>query len=231
MITDDWIEYTIDLDLDYFLQACRIAFETQDIKYTGNNNLNKFAKVITDKSYLEDYTNKLLDCKLYWSFDYFNTGCPVGLHHDYDTIYYNHPTKNKIDTCRVDLGIFIPLSFQASKDFYTIFYDKVSTDPQKLIFKKGFMRYKKDNSIYEYRDKNIVDSEIYKYHPKDTMFLQSGMFNDLKVYSAYKWKIGKACVFNTARWHSSNWFLKDNNIPNEVSEYKTSLIGFGSKLI
>ena len=60
MFIDDWIEYTIDLDLEYFLEACNLAFETQDIKYTGNNNLNKFAKVITDKSYLEDNTNKLL---------------------------------------------------------------------------------------------------------------------------------------------------------------------------
>lgn len=228
MLTDNWIEYTIDLDLSYFLDASYQAFETQDIKYTGNNDLNTFTKVIKEKSYLNEYTNKLLNCSLEWSYDYFIARHPVGLHHDYDTVYFNNSHTNTVDACRIEVGIFIPLFLHASKDFYTIFYNEVSTDPHKLIFKQGFMRYKKDNKIYEYRNKNIVDAELYKYHPKDTNFLQQGMFNDLKVHSAYKWKIGNACVFNPARWHSSNWFLEDKIMENDMSSYKISLIGFGS---
>jgi hypothetical protein len=222
---DDWNEYNIDLDFSYWLDASSIALSKGKIKYTGDNGLNIFSRVVHEKQYLKEYTNELLGCKLDWSYDYFRTGVPVGLHHDYDTVDYTDPTTNKSFRCKIVAGIFIPL--YTDGDFHTLFYDKVSDIPKKLIWRAGYMTYK-DNSVYEYQLHNDIDESILKYHPQDTPFYKQGQFNGLKLYSAYTWRVGKACVFNPARWHSSNWFLKDNNIPTEVSEYKISLIGFGS---
>ena len=227
LVTDNWNEYDIDLDLDYWLDASSIAFAEGKIKYTGENSLNIFSRVIHEKQYLQHYTNELLGCKLDWSYDYFRTGVPVSLHHDYDTVDYIEPTTKKLFKCRIVAGIFIPLSLNSDGDFHTLFYDKVSDIPKKLIWKAGHMRYR-DNSIYEYQSHNNIDKAILNYHPADTPFYKQGQFNNLKLHSVYTWKVGKAAVFNPAQWHSSNWFLKDNNIPTKVSEYKISLIGFGS---
>ena len=35
-------------------------------------------------------------------------------------------------------------------------------------------------------------------------------------------------IFDTKRWHSSSWFLSDNNFPEVSTEYKRAIIGFAS---
>jgi hypothetical protein len=88
------------------------------------------------------------------------------------------------------------------------------------------MRYIDNDEICEYRDKWEYDNEALTYNPKGTEYYKE--YADLKVDSVYEWKIGTAMIFDTRRWHSSSWFLKDDSLPDVSTEYKRSIIGFGS---
>jgi hypothetical protein len=95
-----------------------------------------------------------------------------------------------------------------------------------MIFRQGEMRYTDNNEIFEYRREWNYDSEVLKYNPENSEYFQE--FADLKIDSVYKWEIGTVLIFDTARWHSSNWFLSSNTITGTSKEWKKSIIGFGS---
>ena len=50
----------------------------------------------------------------------------------------------------------------------------------------------------------------------------------MKVHSVYEWKLDTMMVFDTARWHSSSWFLQTDDLTTVSGDYKQSIIGFGS---
>ena len=51
---------------------------------------------------------------------------------------------------------------------------------------------------------------------------------DLEIHSVYQWRTQTCMLFDTRRWHSSSWFLSENSIPDVSTEYKRSIVGFGS---
>ena len=102
----------------------------------------------------------------------------------------------------------------------------VSNVPRKMKYSKGEMRYQDTGEIFNYRTEGTLDEEVAKYNPKGTDYWK--IYQDLKVHSVYEWQVGTFMLFDTKRWHSSNWFLSKDNLTNESQEYKRSIIGFGS---
>lgn len=213
--------YDIDLDLEALKLSARDQLSSETAKVTGLKKHNRFNRVDPDrKRQLQDYCNKLINHKFDWNFDYFHSGEPVGLHTDNDTVPWNETVS-----CRVDVGVIIPLEWNCQQP-YTVNYDRISSVSKKMMYSNGEMRYKHNNEIFTYRNKWEYDEEVLRYNPMQTMYARE--YADLKVHSVYEWKIGTAFIFDTARWHSSSWFLSTNDIPDISTEYKRSIIGFGS---
>lgn len=95
-----------------------------------------------------------------------------------------------------------------------------------MMYRKGEMRYRDNDEIFEYRTKWKYDEEVLKYNPADCLYAKE--YADLKVDSVYKWELGTLMLFDAARWHSSSWFLSTNDIPEVSTEWKRAIIGFGS---
>jgi len=215
--------YNFNNNLDYHIQKSKNVFDNStDVKLTGSKNLNSFYSInsIEVKKDLNNYLNDTLDTKLDWNFEYFKSGEPAGLHTDYDITPWDNRTS-----CRIDVGVIIPL-FWNCKQPYTLMYNRIADTPRKLIYRKGEMRYKDTNEIISYRDKWEFDNQVLEFNPKNTQYYNE--YADLKLDSVYEWKISTMLVFDTRRWHSSSWFLSTNELPEKVSEYKCSIIGFGS---
>ena len=213
--------YDINLDVSYLKAQAKEMFSSGKIKYTGAKNFNYFIdvpKVVNNQ--LGKYFSETKGLGYFdWAFQYFHSGEPAGLHTDYTVV----PWDDKVE-CRVDVGVIIPLEWTC-KQPYTINYNKIETIPRKIVFRKGEMRYTDNNEVINYRDNQVLDEEVAKYNPRGTEYFK--LYYDLKVESVYEWSVGTAMVFDTARWHSSSWFLESNTLPDAPAEYKRAIIGFG----
>jgi hypothetical protein len=127
------------------------------------------------------------------------------------------------------MGVIIPLEWSC-KQPYTVNYDCVSRVPRKLIYRKGEMRYMDNDEVFKYRPDDMqdwwYDDEVLRYNPMHTQYHKE--YACLNVHSVYEWKCDTMMVFDTARWHSSSWFLQNNHLTTVSSDYKQSIIGFGS---
>lgn len=221
--------YDTDLDIDWHNKNAELLLNSDAVKFTGANNINRFCKFPTDlKAELSTYLSNKIGMAFDWTVEYFQSSEPAGLHTDYvSTPNSWKPKEMGVIThdCHLIVGVIIPLEWNC-KQPYTVNYNRVVTEPRKLIFRKGEMRYLDTNEVVPYRDKWEYDSEVLKYNPPGTEYYKE--YADLKVHSAYEWKLGTMVVFDTRRWHSSSWFLSDNFVPKEAKEYKRSIIAFGS---
>lgn len=221
--------YSIDLDLQYFNKEADLQLASEKTKITGANNINLFCKIQSEhREYLTDYLNKKIGLDFDWNFEYFKSSEPAGLHTDYESFENTwKPKELGIIThdCHLLVGIIIPLEWNC-KQPYTVNYDRKSAIPRKLIYRKGEMRYKDTDEIFNYRNSWEYDTEVLKYNPEETEYYRE--YADLKIHSVYEWKLGTMMVFDTARWHSSSWFLSTNRVVVPPTEYKKSIIGFGS---
>lgn len=234
--------WKLDFDPLQFLPEAHKAYNSSDVKIAGRNDFNKF-KSVDDyaKDYLTKYWNDRFGFLYDWKWEYFHSGEPAGLHTDY-TAFPNvwkvrnddgsekrwqpdDPENSVTHDCTIVLGIIIPLEWNC-KQPYTVSYNRVSDVPRKLLYRKGEVRYTDTNEVYPYRDKWEFDEEVLKYNPKGTEYYKE--YADLKVDSVFEWKVGDAVVFDTARWHSSSWFLNEKMLPDVSTEYKRSIIGFAS---
>lgn len=219
--------YNVDLDIEFYKHEAEQLLTSPDskIKKTGRTDLNYFTSVpVESKSKLSSYITNLLGITYDWNWEYFHSGEPVGLHTDY-LAFPNVWNTTTAQDCHVEVGIIIPLDWNC-KQPYTINYNRTTDVPRKMLFRNGEMRYIDNNEVVNYRDKWEYDANSLVYNPEGTDCYKQ--FADLKVHSVYKWKIGTALAFDTKRWHSSSWFLKDNTLPKISTEYKRSIIGFGS---
>lgn len=221
--------YSNDLDLEYFNDQANIQLVSAKSKFTGANNINLFCNIQSEhKNYLTDYLNKKIGIDFDWNFEYFKSSEPAGLHTDYESFENSwKPKEMGVTThdCHLIVGVIIPLEWNC-KQPYTVNYNRRSNIPRKLIYRKGEMRYKDNDEIFPYRDLWKYDNEVLKYNPKETEYYRE--YADLKIYSVYEWKVGTMMVFDTARWHGSSWFLSTNSVVTPPTEYKKSIIGFGS---
>lgn len=221
--------YDFILDVDFYDNEANTLLQSDKVKYTGANNVNLFCRApANSRETLSNHLNTTLEMEFDWNFEYFKSSEPAGLHTDYESFENSwKPKELGITThdCHLIVGVIIPLEWNC-KQPYTVNYDKVSDVPRKLIYRKGEMRYKDTNEVVDYRSKWEYDPEVLKYNPEGTEYYRE--YADLKVHSAYEWKKGTMFVFETARWHSSSWFLSTNNVVKPPVEYKKSIIGFGS---
>ena len=220
--------YTLEFDPLVHLKEAYGVYESNNAKVSGRNNFNRFNSVSKEtKKSLSNHWNKKLNLDYDWNWEYFHSGEPAGLHTDYLSFPNSWKPNKEFIThdCYIVLGIIIPLEWNC-KQPYTVNYDKISTIPRKLKFKKGEMRYEDNNEIFSYRTDYVYDEEVLKYNPKGTEYYKE--YADLKLYDAYKWEVGTAMVFDTRRWHSSSWFIKEDMLPDTSTEYKRSIIGFAS---
>tara|TARA_B100002019_G_scaffold212634_1_gene185381 strand:- start:4494 stop:5231 length:738 start_codon:yes stop_codon:yes gene_type:complete len=220
--------YKLDFDPLQYLPEARATYDSKDAKVSGRNDFNRFNNVSKHtKKYLVDYWNKTFELDYDWTWEYFHSGEPAGLHTDYLSFPNSwKPNKDYIThDCYVVMGIIIPLEWNC-KQPYTVNYNKIAESPRKLKFRKGEMRYQDNDEVYNYRTDYLYDEEVLKYNPSGTEYYKE--YADLNFHSAYKWKVGTAMVFDTRRWHSSSWFIKDKMLPDTSTEYKRSIIGFAS---
>ena len=232
--------HLIDIDIEWHKRALEDAIKTGDCKIRGANDLNRFAK-IPDKSRIEELNNILdsrMGIRMDWTWEYFHSGEPAGLHTDYVSETYAHPQEpdtRDSHTIKIAAGIIIPLEWNTKGCVpYTVNYDRMETTGSKLIYKHGEMRHVKNlEDVVHYRGNDWkfwhYDPEVLKYHPIASGYLTE--FAELKVHSAYEWKLGTMMLFDPARWHSSSWFLSSKFIPasyEKASEYKRAIVGFGT---
>lgn len=223
----------IDLDIYKYHLESNSLLRSTNVKKSGSLGHNTFVSTPPDtKTYLSAYMNNYLNVKLDWNFEYFKSGEPAGLHTDYVSLPNTwRVVDNNLIThdCHIVMGVIIPLVWSCNQP-YTVNYDRVSNIPRKLIYRKGEMRYMDNDEVFKYRPDNEntwwYDSEVMKYNPPHTQYYKE--YACLKVHSVYEWQLGTMMVFDTARWHSSSWFLTDNKLPTLSREYKQSIIGFGS---
>ena len=217
----DFGSYKVNIDIEYHKNEFRNILAESKAKVTGLKGHNLFCSLSKeDKAVLQDYLVDLTGTFNDWNFDYFHSGEPAGLHTDYETV----PWGDKVD-CHTVVGCIIPLEWN-SKQPYTVNYNKVSDIPRKMMYRKGEMRYRDNDEIFEYRTKWEYDEEVLKYNPADCLYAKE--YADLKVDSVYTWELGTLMLFDAARWHSSSWFLSTNDIPEVSTEWKRAIIGFGS---
>jgi hypothetical protein len=212
------------LDIDALSVEADILLSSNTAKSTGSKNQNTFIKLPTATSVkVRDYLNEHVSyCD--WTVEYFKSCEPAGLHTDYhsvDNVWMQQPGIQ----CHLLIGVIIPLEWNC-KQPYTINYDRVTTVPRKLLYRRGEMRYLDNDEIVVYRNSWNYDNEVLKYNPHGTLYAKE--YADLKIHSAYKWKLGTMTVFDTRRWHSSSWFLSSDRLQEDPVEFKKSIIAFGS---
>ena len=108
--------HDINLDVSYFKKLAQEAFQSDKIKYTGAYNLNYFVDCSKEiNTTIGNYfSNDLNLGRFDWSFQYFHSGEPAGLHTDFTTVPWDDETD-----CRVDVGVIIPLEWNC-KQPYTV---------------------------------------------------------------------------------------------------------------
>ena len=216
-------EYATVSSIDTFKNRISDFRNSDNKKRSGLKDNNYFVKTLdTENISLEDELNILLGHRFDWSFEFCHSGEPANLHTDYATVPWDDATE-----CQVVVGCIIPLAWNCYRDPYTVMYDKVTHVPRKMMFHKGDMVYQDNKEKYPYRQEfPMWDDRVMKHHPKGTEYFKT--FGDLRWYSDYKWDKSTMLVFDTRRWHSSNWFTKSENVGEIEGEYKESIIGFGS---
>ena len=226
--TPEYGTYRLEFDPLHFINEAHSIYNSPDAKRSGLNNFNRFNNTskIT-KAFLSEYWNSRLTLDYDWNWEYFHSGEPAGLHTDCTKFPNSWRTNKEYIThdCYLVLGVIIPLEWKC-KQPYTVMYDKVSHDSRKMIYRRGEMRYIDTDEPVPYRDQYLYDPSVELYNPVNTQYHSE--YADLKLHSAYEWKPGTCVLFDTRRWHSSSWFLKDNAIPEVSTEYKRSIIGFAS---
>ncbi len=222
--TMPWGTHNTEIELDYHLDQSNKMLNNKDTcKLTGRNQLNRFSKIpFKDSKTLMKYLNGKFNEYFDWHLEYFRSGEPAGLHTDYETYPWDH--WGEVIDCHTIVGVIIPLYWNC-KQPYTINYNRMSSVPRKLMYRQGEMRYTDTEEPVDYRT-GKWNKSVLKYNPKETEYAK--LYQGLKVTSVYEWKVGNMMLFDTARWHSSSWFLDDNEIPESSSVYKQSIIGFGS---
>jgi len=220
--------YNLRFNPHDYLDEARSIYNSPNAKFSGYNNFNRFNSVSNDtKKYLSQYWNKQFNLDYDWNWEYFHSGEPAGLHTDYLSLPNIWNANNGVITqdCFVVLGIIIPLEWNC-KQPYTVNYNRYESSPRKAVYRKDQMRYIDNDEVINYRTHGLYDDEVAKYNPKQTQY--NRLYQDLKVHSVYEWKLGTAMIFDTKRWHSSSWFLSDDNFPEVSTEYKRAIIGFAS---
>jgi hypothetical protein len=221
--------YNVDLDIDWHNSNAQKFLNSDAVKFTGANNVNTFCKFTPDlKAEFSEYLNKKIGMSFDWTMEYFQSSEPAGLHTDYESFENSwKPKEMEVIThdCHLLVGVIIPLEWNC-KQPYTVNYNRISDIPRKLIYRKGEMRYKDNNEVFTYRDAWDYDPEVLKYNPEGTEYFRE--YADLKVHSVYKWNLETMMVFDTRRWHSSSWFLSTDTVKIPPTEYKRSIIAFGS---
>lgn len=220
--------HAVDIDLPYYQEQSKLLLDSADAKLTGSKNFNRFYKLADDKKDMFNYLNSILGFRYDWFFEYFHSGEPAGLHTDLNSIpnvWRTTETGETTHNSYIVIGVIIPLEWNC-KQPYTVNYDRIAYEPKKLLFRRGEMRYKDSNISIDYRKKWNYDDETLRYNPRGTEYYKE--YADLKVYSAYEWKVGTMMIFDASRWHSSSWFLSDDILPEISKEYKRAIIGFGS---
>jgi hypothetical protein len=221
--------YDIDIDIEIHNAESIALLEGSRVKTSGMNGFNRFISVPpTTKASLSTYINHKLGSTFDWNFEYFRSGEPAGLHTDYLSVPNSWRPKEEgmiTHDCHIVIGIIIPLEWNC-KQPYTVSYDRVSAVPRKLMYKRGEMRYVDTDEVVTYRTNWEYDTDVMLYNPLNTQYHKE--YADLKLHSVYEWKVGTMLVFDTARWHSSSWYLSTDTIPESSTEYKKSIIGFGS---
>lgn len=222
-------QWILKFDVKQFLPEAHAVFADPQAKRSGRNDFNRFNKTSTDtRKFLSQYWNQQLGLDYDWNWEYFHSGEPAGLHTDYlsfENSWKPKPTNIITHDCHVVLGVIIPLEWNSAQP-YTVNYDRVAEQPRKLIYRRGEMRYMDTDEIVNYRSANLYDPMVERFNPPHTQYHRE--YADLKFHSAFKWHVGRAMVFDTARWHSSSWFLTTPNLPEVSTEYKRSIIGFAS---
>jgi hypothetical protein len=91
-----------------------------------------------------------------------------------------------------------------------------------MIYRKGEMRYMDNDEVFKYRPDDMqdwwYDDEVLRYNPMHTQYHKE--YACLNVHSVYEWKCDTMMVFDTARWHSSSWFLQTDELTTGSHEYK-----------
>lgn len=218
--------WELDFDPLQFLDEAHSIYNSPDAKRSGLKNHNRFNNVGKDnKRWLSKYWNEQLGLDFDWTWEYFHSGEPASLHTDYQSFANSWNSSEHIThDCHIVLGIIIPLEWKCIKP-YTVMYDKMN-DEGKLIYKKGNMRFVDTNEELDYRTEWKYESNVSRYNPPGTLYHK--IYADMKLHSVYEWKVGNCVLFDTRRWHSSSWFLTTDDIPDESTEYKRSIIGFAS---
>tara|TARA_R110002153_G_scaffold47638_1_gene134412 strand:+ start:1871 stop:2674 length:804 start_codon:yes stop_codon:yes gene_type:complete len=232
--------HLIDIDIEWHKRAVTNAIESGDCKIRGANDLNRFAK-IPDQSRATELNNildSMMGIRMDWTWEYFHSGEPAGLHTDYTSETYAHPknpdTKDS-HTIKIAAGVIIPLEWNTKGCVpYTVNYDRMETSGSKLNYTYGEMRHVKNlQEIVHYRPGDWKDwhwdPEVLKYHPIASRYVTE--FAGLKVHSAYTWEKNTMMLFDPARWHSSSWFLSSKHLPasyEQATEYKRAIVGFGT---
>ena len=206
------------------IENCSIILNDKDIdfKHTGHNLVNRFCLI--EKEYnneLESFLNKTHNTNYEWTFEYFHSAAPVGLHTDYDRKVYSRGGHFEIVA-----GFIAPCTWTC-KQPYTINYNKEQSEPRKLIYKQGHMRYLDNNEIIDYRINKNITSDIENYIPKECEMYEQ--MQDIEIQDVYKWEVGTYMLFDTRRWHSSSWYSSSNKYKDlDLTEYKRSIIGFAT---
>lgn len=221
--------YDTEIDIEWHNQNAERMLNSDSVKFTGANNVNKFCKFSQEsRENISSYLNNKLGMSFDWTAEYFQSSEPAGLHTDYTSTPNSWKPKELgviTHDCHLIVGVIIPLSW-ISKQPYTVNYDRTVDVPRKLMYRNGEMRYTDNNEVLLYRDAWKFDSEVLKYNPEDTAYYRE--YADLNLHSVYEWNIGTMLVFDTKRWHSSSWFLSTSDVQVPPTEYKRSIIAFGS---
>lgn len=216
------------LDLEKFQTQASEFLDSSDAKITGAKGLNKFYNVPqTEIQELSAYMTGLLGFRYDWHFEYFQSGEPAGLHTDYTKLHNRWregPNNNYPYDSYLVIGAIIPLAWNC-KQPYTVNYHRVEDVPRKMMYRRGEMRYMDTDEVCNYRSAYDFDPEVERYNPPGTLYHRE--YADLKFHSEYEWKEKSMMIFDTSRWHSSSWFLGENEI-TDGSVWKRSIIGFGS---
>ena len=217
-------------DFDFLIKNCPKTLDNKDIdfKYTGQNSVNRFCRIEKEvNKELESFLNNKHNTNYDWTFEYFHSSAPVGLHTDYDKRVYPNPDKDGIRYYEIVTGFIAPIEWTC-KQPYTITYNKIQQEPRKLMYKQKQMKYLDTNEVINYRTTGKITNNIEKYVPEDCAMYEQ--MQDIEIHDVYKWKIGTYMLFDTKRWHSSSWYSSKEKYDDlDLSEYKRSIIGFATQ--
>jgi len=216
-------EYNTVPSRDYLENRISDFRNSNKKKKWGLPNNNYFVKTRNDENdQLAGEMNALLGQNLDWSFEFCHSGEPTILHTDCATVPWDDTTE-----IQVVVGCIIPLDWNCHRHPYTVMYNRRSDVQRKMMFHDGDMIYEDNGEKYQYRqDPPVWDEKVIKHIPRDTEYFK--MFSDVEIDSEYKWNKSTMLVFDTRRWHSSNWFTESTTIRGIEDEFKEWIVGFGS---